>query len=95
MLADLMLGPLAVARTRQVVCESYLTLPFLLPHTRLMALIPNRIARLFANNGQIRLVQPPKDFPNFTEAMSWNPLYDNDPAHLWLREELVEVAKQI
>ena len=94
-LADLMLGPLAEARTRQVVCESYLTLPYLLPQTRLMALLPSRIARLFASNGQIRLVQPPRDFPRFAEAMSWNPLYDNDPAHRWLREELGAVAKHI
>lgn len=94
-LADLMLGPLAVARTRQVVCESYLTLPFLLPQTRLMALVPSRITRLFENNNEIRLVQPPREFPSFAEAMSWNPLYDNDPAHRWLREELVEVAKRI
>jgi LysR family nod box-dependent transcriptional activator len=91
-LADLMLGPLAEMRTRQVLCESFLALPLLLPNTRLLAMLPSRMASLFARNTDIRLVKPPKPLPAWSEAMSWNTLYDNDPAHSWLRQQLKLVA---
>jgi DNA-binding transcriptional LysR family regulator len=91
-LIDLMLGPLAEIRTRQVLSESFLTLPLILPHTRLMAMLPSRIGALFARTVDIRLVKPPKPIPAFTEAMTWNALYDSDPAHVWLRQQLKLVA---
>ena len=47
-LIDLLLGPLAEMRTRQVLSESFLTLPLILPNTRLMAMLPARIGALFS-----------------------------------------------
>jgi DNA-binding transcriptional LysR family regulator len=91
-LIDLLLGPLAEMRKRQVLSESFLTLPLILPGTRLMAMLPSRIAALFARSTDIRLVKPPKPVPSFSEAMTWNSLYDNDPAHVWLRQQLKLVA---
>ncbi|HTU63605.1 MAG TPA: hypothetical protein VMF89_34315, partial [Polyangiales bacterium] len=63
--------------------------------TRLMAMLPSRIGALFARNADIRLVKPPKPVPSFSEAMTWNSLYDNDPAHVWLRQQLKFVADQL
>jgi DNA-binding transcriptional LysR family regulator len=93
-LIDLLLGPLAEMRTRQVLSESFLTLPLILPNTRLMAMLPARIGALYSRNVDIRLVKPPKPVPAFSEAMTWNAQYDNDPAHVWLRQQLKLVADQ-
>lgn len=93
-LADLLLGPLAEMRTRQVLSESFLTLPLMLPNTRLIVLLPARIGDMFARSADIRLVQPPKKLPAFSEAMTWNALYDNDPAHTWLRQQVKLVAER-
>jgi DNA-binding transcriptional LysR family regulator len=93
-LADLLLGPLAEMRTRQVLCESFLTMPLMLPNTRLLAMLPARIGSMFSRSAEIRLVQPPKKLPAFSEAMTWNPLYDKDPAHTWLREQVKTVAER-
>ena len=89
---DLLLGPLAEMRKRQVLSESFLALPLLLPGTRLVAILPSRIGELFHRSAEVRLIRPPKPIPVFTEAMTWNPACDSDPAQVWLREQVRWVA---
>jgi LysR family nod box-dependent transcriptional activator len=94
-LADLMLGALAPMRTRQVVCESFVILPLLLQKTRLIAMLPARLARALQGLSQVRIVQCPMELPEFLQAMTWSPLYDNDPAHTWLRGEISAIARRL
>lgn len=94
-LADLMLGALAPMRTRHVVCESFLTLPMLLNKTRMVALLPSRLGRAIQGLAQIRLVQCPVELPRFVQAMTWSPLHETDPAHVWLREQVADMAQQL
>jgi len=89
---DLLLGPLAEMRTRQVRSESFLALPLILPGTRLVAILPSRIGELFLRSVDLRLVRPPQPIPAFAEAMTWNPACNGDPAHVWLREQVRLVA---
>lgn len=94
-LADLMLGSLAQQRTRKIVCESFLTLPLLLQKTRLVALIPARLGKIVSQMPDIRIVGLPVELPKFSQSMSWSPLVASDPAHIWLREQVVETAQQL
>lgn len=94
-LADLMLGSLAQVRTRKVVCESFLTLPLLLNKTRLVALLPARLGKALHGFSDIRWVQCPVELPTFMQAMTWSPLLASDPAHIWLRQQVVETAEQL
>ena len=91
---DLLLGPLAEMRKRQVLSESFLALPLILPGTRLVAVLPSRIGELFHRSVDLRLIRPQKPIPAFTEAMTWNPASDTDPAHVWLREQVRLVSAQ-
>lgn len=93
-LTDMLLGPLAEMRKCQVLSESIIALPLILPGTRLIAVLPSRIGELFARNTDIRLVRPPKRIPAFTETMTWNPMCNDDPAHVWLRQQLKLVAAE-
>jgi DNA-binding transcriptional LysR family regulator len=91
-MTDLLLGPLAEVRKRQVVSESFLAIPLILPGTRLIAMLPSQIAELLKSSADIRLVEPPKHIPPFSETMTWSSLCDLDPAHVWLRQQLKLVA---
>ena len=93
-LNDLLFGSLADTRERQVVSESFLALPLIVPRTRLVAVLPSRLGEHFTRNPEIRLVRPPKPIVGFSESMSWNACSDSDPAHGWLRQQLKLVAAQ-
>lgn len=93
-LIDMLLGPLAAKHKRRVLSESFLMLPLILPGTHLIAMLPSRLGRFFTDIADIRLVKPPKSFPGFSEAMTWNPVSDTDPAHAWLRKQLKIVATE-
>ncbi|WP_179506765.1 MULTISPECIES: LysR family transcriptional regulator [unclassified Sphingomonas] len=58
------------------------------PHTPLIATLPRRMARLYASNPAIRLVEPPVALGAFRYIMAWHPRMTGDPAHSWLRQSV-------
>lgn len=55
--------------------------------------IPERIAQLLAPPLGLKLLEPPLALQPYTLSMLWHPRYDNDFAHKWLRERLVEATQ--
>ena len=66
--------------------------PFLLTGTRLVTLIPNRLARRFQDIANLRILEPPMALPPITETMVWTKRNDDDPGHRWLRAEFEALA---
>ena len=66
----------------------YLTLPAIVAATDLVATVPSAVGRLFADLGQIELVDPPYNIPKFPIQQHWHKRYDQDPRNRWLREQL-------
>ena len=58
------------------------------PHTPLIATVPRRMARLYASNPALRLVEPPVALGSFKYIMAWHPRMNGDPAHSWLRDRI-------
>lgn len=58
-----------------------------------LGLVPEQIA---SDVGQmpLRLYDPPVQISPIKMAMIWNPRYDNDAAHAWLRSILVELVAE-
>jgi LysR family transcriptional regulator, nod-box dependent transcriptional activator len=73
--------------------DSFALLPFLLPGTRLVALVQEKLARRFQHATDIRLLEPPVPIPPLVVTMFWSPVNDADPAHAWLRTTLADVAR--
>lgn len=94
--ADLLLEELGVSRRVLVVADDWLTLPWLIRATDLVALIPRRVAAWMVENAgfQSREVPGP-DRGRFSEAVFWHPSRDTDPGLLWLRQQLQEVGSSI
>ncbi len=58
-----------------------------LPHSDLVALVPSRIA---LGAPGLRTVEPPLDVPGYEMSMVWHERVHRDPAHVWLREQVLE-----
>ena len=61
----------------------------------LVATLPTRIARLQAKNQNLLIKDPPFYIPEFELKMAWCPLLHHHPAHRWLRQLILYVARQM
>lgn len=76
----------------QVVVESFLALPYMITGTDRIALVQARLAPRLAAAGDVRVLPCPFDAVPLVQALWWHPINDRDPAHVWLRELLVEAC---
>lgn len=56
---------------------------------------PERLATLHAKHHSIRLLPPPIPLPRFTVCLAWHARLDADPAHVWLRNAVVRLARDV
>jgi DNA-binding transcriptional LysR family regulator len=94
-ISDMRFRELGIDRPVEILAQSFVVQPLLLPGTRLMTLLPERLGRVLARSVDIRLVEPPVAFAPLREAMFWPQRSDSDPAHRWLRERLAEAAEKL
>jgi DNA-binding transcriptional LysR family regulator len=61
----------------------------------LIATLPTRMARLQTQNPKLVIKDPPFYIPEFELKMAWCPLLHHHPAHRWLRQLILFVARQM
>jgi DNA-binding transcriptional LysR family regulator len=91
-IAETQLDSLGVQRRLEVSTQSFVVAPFLLAGTPLVSLVQERLARHVARAAKIRIVDPPVPLQPIHEALYWNPRNTDDPAHRWLREQIIALA---
>ena len=91
-LPDMHLARLGVPRRIEVSVESFLIAPHLLEGTELVALVPKRAESWLRRTGDIRLLEPPVDFPVLVEMLWWHPRSSADPGHAWMRGRIAEAG---
>jgi LysR family transcriptional regulator, nod-box dependent transcriptional activator len=74
---------------------SLLHLPLVLPGTRLVATLPERIAQMLPPPVKIKTFPLPFTPPPSHEILLWHKRHDSDPAHAWLRELVTQLAQEI
>lgn len=72
--------------------ESFTAAPFLLQGTTLLTILPRRLGERMQRAAAIRLFELPFDVPPLREKLVWNPRFTSSPGHVWMREQLLEVA---
>lgn len=84
-------------RQRRVECsvDNFSTLPLLVIGTSRIVTLHRRLARHFAGSLPLRLLEPPFAMPPLVETMAWPRHLQNDPAHLWLREQVRAAAVEL
>jgi len=75
--------------------ESFTAAPFLLQGTTLLTILPRRLGERMQQAAEIRLLKLPFDMPPLHEKLVWNPRFTSSPGHVWMREQLVQVAEAL
>jgi len=81
-----------VDRTVLVQVTSLLTLPFAVAGTDMCTFVPSRLARRCLDTLDLAIAETPLDAVTITEAAHWHPRRETDPAVVWLRKLLYDVA---
>lgn len=79
----------------EVVVHNFLTLGPLVAGTDRIALVQERLGRMLARTGLVRVLPAPFDADPLVESMWWHPMYEADPAHQWLRQVVIEAGIEI
>jgi len=82
-----------VARRIAVICYDFTSLAPLVVGTNLIATMQTRLARDSQQRLPLRVLAPPVAMPTLRMCMQWHDYQTTDPAHRWLREQLIAVAK--
>jgi DNA-binding transcriptional LysR family regulator len=93
--AERALEELGVRRNVQVTTVGWLSLPFVVAGTDLVAVVPERLARRVAVPAGVTVVEPPFGRVELIEAAWWHPLRSTDPANQWLRAVFIEAAASL
>lgn len=80
------------ARRIAVTTHDFSSLAPLVVGTRLIATMQTRLAHDSAQRLPLRVLAPPLDMPVLRLCMQWHDYQTADPAHRWLREQLLAVA---
>jgi DNA-binding transcriptional LysR family regulator len=83
-----------IGQERRIVAstESFTATPFLLRGTSMLAIVPRRLGERLQAAAEIRLLELPFEIPPLREKLVWNPRFTASPGHVWMREQIVEVA---
>ena len=86
-----------VGRTRRIALAlpHFLVVPHVVAGSDLIATLANRVAALFTDALGLVCRQPPLELPRFKMTLAWHERSHHDPAHRWLREQLLAVATEI
>jgi len=84
-----------IRQANAVTVESFFILPFLLPGTSFVTLLPYHIGRRLNSAVSIRMLEPPFPINPINMPMSWHPRSSDDPGHIWLREQLERIGQEV
>ncbi|SOE92581.1 DNA-binding transcriptional regulator, LysR family [Burkholderia sp. D7] len=62
--------------------------------TEYLAIVPERFARLMAEDNPIKIMELPFTIPKYGVMQHWHVRYSRDPATSWLRETIVKLFRE-
>ena len=89
------LAELGVRYQNLVLTPHYMALPMIVSESGGVAIMQERLARFMSASVPVKLVTPPVDYPVLEINLYWHPVFDDDPTHRWLREQIVAVSAEL
>ena len=89
------LDELGLHRTVVLTTPRFLTVPHLVAQSPVIVTMGARLARRFAADLGLSLSPPPVKVKDVTVSLLWHASYDHDPAHVWLRDQLVKLVAEL
>jgi DNA-binding transcriptional LysR family regulator len=90
---DAELGRLKLTRKIGITLPSALSSPAIVARCDMLATVPERVANHFAPLLGLQVLAPPIQLRDGEISMYWHDRMQNRPAHRWLRQCLVELAR--
>jgi DNA-binding transcriptional LysR family regulator len=75
--------------------QGLLEIPFLLAGTELIATLPEHLAGVLGQVAPVKILPLPFNTPETREVVIWHKRNEPDPGHAWLREIIIEAAREI
>jgi len=94
-IADAQLDALGVTRRMEMSTQSFVVTPFLITGTPFVSLVHERLARHVQRQAHLKVVEAPVPLRPISEALFWNPRHQEDAAHMWLRQRIVDQAAEL
>ena len=69
----------------------FLVVPMILARTDLIVTVPSRVAAVFAQRGEFKVLPLPLRMPSFEVQLHWHQRFHQDPANRWLRQLMTEL----
>jgi DNA-binding transcriptional LysR family regulator len=69
----------------------FLVVPMILARTDLVVTVPSRVAEVFAQSGNFKVLKLPLRMPSFEVRLHWHQRFHQDPANRWLRQVMAEL----
>lgn len=88
------LAKLGLSRTVALTTPRFVAVPFLVAGAPVITTMHAKLARFFAAKLGLSLSPAPVDLPEVSISLLWHASYDQDPAHVWLRQTLARVAAE-
>jgi len=89
------LTELGLDRRIKLIVPHFLSAPLIVAETDMVLSLPYRIAEQFKLFAALEIFPVPIELPAYDLSMIWHPLYDKDPAHLWLRDKIIAIGRNI
>jgi len=92
---DEWLAEKGLERRIALIVPHFLSAPFIVAKTDMLLSLPERIAERLVGLAPLSVLPVPIDLPAYDLIMVWHPLRENDPAHCWLREQILAVCQTL
>ncbi|SFT58742.1 DNA-binding transcriptional regulator, LysR family [Kosakonia arachidis] len=70
--------------------QQFMLAPPLVESSNLLCTLPKRFVRQFRD--RLDFFPLPFDVPTINIFMAWHPRFDADPAHIWIREQIIHIS---
>lgn len=74
-------------------CSGFLSVPWFLPGSDLLGLVPEKLAVAVATPLKLRILQLPLEIPPMRLNVMWHERNTGHPAHKWLRLQLIQACR--
>ncbi|MFP3979333.1 LysR family transcriptional regulator [Marinobacter sp. KMM 10035] len=85
---DFELSRLGVQRSIRLRCQHYYAACRVVEQTDLLLTMPETYAQIISERANITIMNPPADLPSVDVHLYWHTAYGQEPALIWLREQL-------
>jgi DNA-binding transcriptional LysR family regulator len=92
---DRVLDGLGITPRVRVTVFGWLSVPFVLVGTEMVAIMPERMALLAIRSAPLAVLEPPFGLVELVEAAYWHPSRTDDPAVRWLLRVMKEAAGEL